>query len=123
MDFMDIAALPAIAAVVYLCAFFLKNLCRSERFCRLIPPVCGLLGLALGLVCFFFIPGALPADNWLSAAATGAVSGLAATGAHQVYKQSREKRSGENGGAGGTLSDSTAPSDNGHQEDDGNDYA
>ena len=29
----------------------------------------------------------------------------------------------ENGGAGGTLSDSTAPSDDGHQEDDGNDYA
>ena len=85
MDFMDIAALPAITAVVYLCAFFLKNLCRSERFCRLIPPVCGLLGLA--------------------------------------YKQSREKGSGENGGAGGTLSDSTAPSDNAHQEDDGNDYA
>ena len=29
----------------------------------------------------------------------------------------------ENGGAGGTLSDSTAPSDDGHQDDDGNDYA
>ena len=90
----EFVAVPAIVAVVYLIAYFLKVLAKSETFNRLIPPICGLLGLVLGLVCFLTIPNYIPATNWLEAAGIGIVSGLAATGTHQIYKQA--VKGGEN---------------------------
>ena len=54
---------------------------------RLIPVVCGVAGLALGLLWFFMGWGDFPAGDPVTAAAVGVVSGLAATGVNQVYKQ------------------------------------
>lgn len=86
MNITDFAAVPAIVVVVYLIAYFLKAI-GSEKLNRLLPPVCGALGLVLSVVCYFALPDYIPAENWLSAAAIGIVSGFAATGVHQVYKQ------------------------------------
>lgn len=99
MNFTEFTALPGIVVVVYLAAYFLKNMCRSERVCRMIPPICGALGMILGLVCFFTLPDCIPAGNWLTAAATGIVSGFAATGVHQTYKQiiGKDANSGKDG--------------------------
>lgn len=58
---------------------------------KYIPTFCAALGLALGLICFFSAPGYLPAENPVVAAAIGAVSGWAATGLHQSYRQARPK--------------------------------
>lgn len=51
-----------------------------------IPVVCGCVGLILGIVGRNVIDG-FPATDPITAAAIGVVSGLAATGAHQIYKQ------------------------------------
>lgn len=87
MNFSEFASVPGIVVVVYLAAYFLKTLCNKEVVCRLIPPICGTLGGILGIVSFFTIPNYIPASNWLVALAIGIVSGFAATGINQVYKQ------------------------------------
>ncbi|WP_418772196.1 phage holin family protein, partial [Neglectibacter timonensis] len=46
----------------------------------------GLLGGILGVVGMLFMPD-FPANDFLTAAAVGIVSGLAATGANQIGKQ------------------------------------
>lgn len=54
-----------------------------------IPVVVGTAGGILGVVGMFIIPD-FPATNILDAIAVGIVSGLAATGTHQVTKQLRK---------------------------------
>ena len=55
-----------------------------------LPVICGVLGGILGVVGQRVMPD-FPADNILTAIAVGIVSGLAATGAHQIYKQQTQK--------------------------------
>ena len=54
---------------------------------KMIPVVCGLAGAVLGLLWYFMGWGEYPASDPITAAAVGVVSGLAATGINQVYKQ------------------------------------
>ena len=82
----DFITIPAIVTLVYLAAYFLK-LIPGEVINKLIPAICGTLGLILGVVCYYTLPGFIPAENWITAAAIGIVSGFAATGVNQVYKQ------------------------------------
>lgn len=51
-----------------------------------ITVVCYLIGLALGIVAMVIMPE-FPATDYITAAAVGVVSGLAATGVNQVVKQ------------------------------------
>lgn len=51
-----------------------------------LPVICGVLGGILGVVGMFYMPG-YPATDIITAIAIGIISGLAATGADQVYKQ------------------------------------
>ncbi len=87
MEFTEYAAIPAVVVIVYLAMELYKVFAKGETTLKAIPPLCGLLGLLLGIVCFYFLPGAIPADNVLAAAAMGATSGFAATGINQVVKQ------------------------------------
>ena len=48
--------------------------------------ICGVIGAVLGVVGMYYMPG-YPATDIITAIAIGIVSGLAATGADQVYKQ------------------------------------
>lgn len=80
-----ITAIPAITVICLLGAQAMKSWTPLDN--KHLPALCGLLGLVLGAVSFFLIPGYIPADNALVAAAIGAVSGWAATGANQVIKQ------------------------------------
>lgn len=86
----DFIAIPAIVVVVYLAAYFIKQI-PGELINRLLPAICGTLGLILGLVCYFTLPDFIGADNWLTASAIGIVSGFSATGVNQVYKQIGKK--------------------------------
>ena len=51
-----------------------------------IPIICGVCGAALGIVGMYIMPD-FPSTDYLTSAAVGIVSGLAATGANQIYKQ------------------------------------
>lgn len=82
----DFVAIPAITVLCYLAAELYKVICYESAY-KHIPVLCGLLGAVLGVICFLLIPGFIPAENAIVAAAIGAVSGWAATGVHQSYKQ------------------------------------
>jgi hypothetical protein len=82
----EVITVPAIIALCYLAGLGLKAV-GNETLDKFIPACCGVIGTILGVVAFYTIPNFIPGDNWLSAAATGAVSGLAATGINQIYKQ------------------------------------
>lgn len=82
MDF-GILGVSAITVLCYLAGEAIKASSLNNKY---IPVVCGVLGAVLGIVALFAMPE-FPAQDIITAAAVGAVSGLAATGAHQVYHQ------------------------------------
>ncbi|MBO4391683.1 MAG: phage holin family protein [Clostridia bacterium] len=84
IEILGIAGVASITLICFGVAFALK---KTGKFpTKYIPLLCMALGLVLGLVGYFVIPG-FPATDWLSALAVGIASGWAATGAHQSVKQ------------------------------------
>lgn len=82
----EIVSIPAIAIACYLIGMGCKAV-KNETLDRFIPTICGVVGGILGIATFLTIPNFIPGDNWIIALATGIVSGLAATGANQIFKQ------------------------------------
>jgi len=82
MDF-GITGIAAITVICFLAAQIAKATTIDNKW---LPVICGVLGGALGVVGMYIMPD-YPATDWITAAAVGVVSGLAATGAHQAYKQ------------------------------------
>lgn len=82
MDF-GFSAIPALVVIAYLAAEVWKAAGGSDR---IIPALVGILGGVLGIAGWKVMPG-YPADDILTAVAIGIVSGLAATGVHQIGKQ------------------------------------
>lgn len=85
---MDFVAVPAIVIICYLFAELYKSFMLEPTY-KHIPVLCGVLGGILGVLCFLFISGYIPADNVIVATAIGVVSGFASTGANQVWKQNK----------------------------------
>lgn len=83
MDF-GIASVASITAICYLGGMACKASAKVKN--EVIPVVCGTVGGALGVAAMYLMPD-FPANDVISAAAVGIVSGLAATGAHQAIKQ------------------------------------
>ena len=83
MDILGIAAIPVITVICFLIAEAIKATPLDNKW---LPVICGCLGGALGIVAMHVMPD-FPGTDILTAIAIGIVSGLAATGAHQVYKQ------------------------------------
>nr|DAN86624.1 MAG TPA: holin [Caudoviricetes sp.] len=82
MDF-GIASVAGITVICYLAAMAVK---ATEVDNKWLPVICGVVGAVLGVVGMYYMPG-YPATDIITAIAIGIVSGLAATGADQVYKQ------------------------------------
>ena len=82
MDF-GIASVAGITVICYLAAMAVK---ATEVENKWLPVICGVIGAVLGVVGMYYMPG-YPATDIITAIAIGIVSGLAATGADQVYKQ------------------------------------
>lgn len=80
----EILSVPALAIICGVAAQWFKGFSWFPS--AQIPTLCTALGMALGVVCFFTLPGYIPAENWLVAAAIGAVSGGYATTANQAYR-------------------------------------
>lgn len=83
MDF-GIATIAAITVLAYLLGVILKAIPVEDKW---IPVSCGVSGLILGLVAFYIHMPDMPASDPITAAAIGTVSGFAATGINQVFKQ------------------------------------
>lgn len=84
METFGIAGVAAITLICYLIGIAAKNIgVLADKW---IPTICGVLGAALGVAGMYIMPD-FPAADWLTAAAVGIASGLAATGANQVVKQ------------------------------------
>ena len=82
MDF-GIASVAAITVICYLVAQAVKATSIDNKW---LPIISGTVGGILGLIGLYVMPD-FPSNDILTAIAVGIVSGLAATGINQIYKQ------------------------------------
>lgn len=82
MDF----GITGIAAITVLCFLAAQGAKATSIDNKWLPVICGFLGGVLGIVGMHIMPD-FPAQDVITAAAVGVVSGFAATGVHQAYKQ------------------------------------
>ena len=82
MEF-GIASVAGITVICYLAAQAVKATNLDNKW---LPVICGVLGGILGVIGLYWIPE-YPAQDIITAIAVGIMSGLAATGVNQVYKQ------------------------------------
>lgn len=80
---LGITSVAAITVIVFLVCQLVKATKLDNKW---LPVVAGACGAVLGVVGMMTMPG-YPAKDYLTAIAVGIVSGLAATGINQVYKQ------------------------------------
>ena len=83
MDF-GIETVAAITALVYI---FGLGVMATKLDNKWIPVICGVCGIVLGVLALVIRVPDFPATDYLTAAAVGGVSGLAATGLNQMVKQ------------------------------------
>ena len=86
MDF-GIATVVAITVIVYIIGLGVKATKLDNKW---IPVICGLFGSRLGVLSVYIGVPDFPAADYLTAAAVGGASGLAATGADQIVKQLKQ---------------------------------
>lgn len=83
MDF-GIANVVAITVLAYIVGLIVKATNVDNKW---IPVICGVAGIILGVVALYIGVPDFPAVDYLTAAAVGGASGLAATGLNQAVKQ------------------------------------
>ena len=85
---MDISSLGiAGVAVITVICFLVGQVVKATGLDnKWIPIICGVAGGVLGIAGMFLMPD-FPATDYITAAAVGIVSGFAATGVNQVFKQ------------------------------------
>lgn len=79
--------IASVAAITALCFFVGELIKRTPLNNKWIPIFAGGTGIILGIVAFLIKIPDMPATDIINAAAIGLMSGLAATGANQIYKQ------------------------------------
>lgn len=84
MDIMSMGSVLAITAICYVLGLGCKAAQKITD--EWIPVIMAVCGGVLGAVGMNIMPD-FPAADYINAVAVGAVSGLAATGVNQVYKQ------------------------------------
>lgn len=83
MENIGMVGVGAITIICYAIAMGVKATTIDNKW---LPVICAVLGGILGIVGKFVMPD-FPADDIMTAISVGISSGLAATGANQVYKQ------------------------------------
>lgn len=91
---MENFGIASVAAIVVIC-YLIGVGCKAWEMIRdeWIPVIMGVCGGILGVVGLYVMPD-FPAADVLNAIAVGIVSGFAATGINQVYKQNFVPREG-----------------------------
>lgn len=87
MDLTQVTTVIAITVICYLIGAGAKNISAIKD--EAIPVIVGVCGGILGVAGMFVMPD-FPAHDILNAIAIGIVSGLASTGANQVWKQAKK---------------------------------
>lgn len=87
MDITSVGTVMAVVVITYLIGLGAKNISTIKD--EVIPVIVGICGGILGIVGMFVMPD-FPAHDILNAIAIGIVSGLASTGANQVWKQAKK---------------------------------
>ena len=87
---MDITTLGTCVAIVAIC-YVVGMACKAAQKIpdEWIPVIMAVVGGVLGAVGMNIMPD-FPAADYINAVAVGAVSGLAATGVNQAYKQAKK---------------------------------
>ena len=85
MENIGIASVAAITVICYLVGLIVKAVPNMAD--KYIPICCGVAGALLGVAGLYLGLPDFPATDPVTAVAVGIVSGLAATGANQVFKQ------------------------------------
>ena len=80
---MECASVVSITVICYMIGEIVKVSPLNDKW---IPICMGVIGGILGVLGFYFIPS-FPASDILNGIAVGIVSGLASTGANQIFKQ------------------------------------
>jgi len=83
IESLGIVAMPVITVIVFIAVEAVKATPIDNKW---LPVIAGIFGGILGEVAMFIMEE-FPANDYLTAFAVGIVSGLAATGVHQIYKQ------------------------------------
>ena len=92
MEYLNLISVPAIATAVYVIIEIIKKCVGDhEKFYRFIPLIALAIGVVAGVLCFYFIPNIIPAQNVIIAMVIGGASGLTATGTNQFFKQITKK--------------------------------
>lgn len=92
MEFLEPYIMPVIAVLCYGVCYMVKNT-AGEKVDRYVPLIAGVLGIACSVVTSF--TGGITTDNIVSIVCTGLVSGLAATGAWELYKGAKSAHEAE----------------------------
>lgn len=87
-EILQFLTVPVIAVAVYTVIEIInKATGENEKFKRFIPLLALILGVVMGVICFYALPEVLSATSLAMAVVMGGASGLAATGGDQVIKQ------------------------------------
>lgn len=78
--------IASVAGITVICQLAAQAVKATNLDNKWLPVICGVLGGILGVVGLYWIPE-YPAQDIITAIAVGIMSGLAATGVNQVYKQ------------------------------------
>lgn len=84
MENFGMATVATVTALVYILGLGIKATKLDNKW---IPALCGICGVALGVAAYLSGMPDYPANDLLTAAAVGGVSGLAATGVDQALRQ------------------------------------
>ena len=108
---LNYSAIPVIVVICYVVVTAIKSTKINSKFYPLIS--CA-LGAFLAAAMFFILPDFIGAATLTAAIISGAVSGLAATGTNQVFKQLlKAAENGEDLSKVNTTSNANAPTDTG----------
>lgn len=88
MSELGIANVASITAIVYIIGLIIKSTNLSNKW---IPSIAGVAGILLGILALAIGVPDFPATDYLTAAAVGGASGLAATGINEAVNQLRHK--------------------------------
>lgn len=89
--------IPGIVVSCYIAVEIAKKLfLKTDEARQLIPVVCAIIGVIICLVLYFIDPNIIGCYTILDAIAAGGLSGFAATGCNQLYKQIRKYKGEDN---------------------------
>lgn len=90
VDILGYVAAPAISIICFFVGQLFKNF-TADEYHKHVPSLVATTGLVISVLGYIFIENYIPAQNIIEAIAIGIVSGIGATGVHQIIKQYKKE--------------------------------